>query len=222
MNKPNTTPIRIVIADDHLIFRKGLIASLLQVPHFELVGIAGNGEELITVVENQKPDVVLTDIKMPIMDGVKATSIIHNNFPDIGVIALSMFEDKNIMLQLVRAGARGYLLKNISQEDMVLAIKTVNQDKSYYFTSSISGLLRQDDDPYYLPNLTLLKFTDKELEVMKLICMEYSNKEIANMTGSSLRSVESAKERIQKKTNSKNAVGIALFALVNRIVKVVK
>ena len=109
-------PIRIVLADDHEIFRDGFKVMIKKQPSVQLVGEAANGEELIRQTRELKPDVVITDIKMPVMDGVEATKQLTSEFPEIGIIALSMFDEENLIVEMLEAGAKGYLLKNAHKD----------------------------------------------------------------------------------------------------------
>src|SRR5258705_10066762 len=130
------TPIRIVIADDHEIFRNGFKLLLKNQNELELVGEAENGKDLLAVVSEQQPDVVVTDIKMPVMDGIAACKIIKKIHPAIEVIALSMFNEDNLIVDMLEAGARGYLLKNTNKHELLLAAKTVHEGNTYYCTAT--------------------------------------------------------------------------------------
>lgn len=208
--------INIVIADDHSIFREGLITVINKQWPFHITGQAENGQVLLSIIENQQPDIVIIDIRMPVMDGIKTTSIITQKFPDIKVIALTMFDDDKLIMEILNAGAKGYILKNADQTEIIKALKTVNQGGSYFFKDSIYKLIKSMSQA----SITNVKpcFTDKEITIMKLICKQYSNKEIASLLKSSVRSVESARERIQYKTGTKNMVGVAVYAMKNNIV----
>ena len=116
-------PIRIILADDHEIFRDGFKAMLKKQPSVELIGEASDGEELVEVTRQLNPDVVVTDIKMPRMDGLQATRILSKEFPQIGIIALSMIDEENLIIDMMEAGAKGYLLKNAHKNEIIEAIK---------------------------------------------------------------------------------------------------
>lgn len=215
--------IRIAIADDHAIFRQGLATALGAFPSLELVGQAGNGEELLDVVQAKQPHLVLTDIQMPVMDGVQATALIGQQHPRTKVIALSMFEGEHWVLQMLQAGARGYLLKNTDPGELHSAIQVVVQNGSYFGPPTLSRLLSQTpleiEKQKEKEKDSSAPMTDKELQIMRLICRQLSNNEIAEQTRSTLRSVESARERIQAKIGTRNMVGIALYAVKKGIVK---
>src|SRR5665213_1294912 len=125
-------PIRIILADDHEIFRDGFTNLINMQPGIELVAEAADGEQLIRVTQKFLPDVVLTDIKMPVMDGIEATRDIAKKFPHIGIIALSMFNDDDLLFDMMEAGAKGYLLKNAQKEEVISAINSVNKNAQYF------------------------------------------------------------------------------------------
>jgi two-component system, NarL family, response regulator NreC len=207
--------IKVAIADDHSIFRKGLYNALSEEPDIIVTGQAENGRQLIELVEKQSPDVIITDIAMPLMDGIEATSIISNRFPHISTIALSIFEKEEIIRKMISVGAKGYLLKNADKGEIITAIKTVHKRDVYYRNSTFSKAIYSNGSAQSQPNLT-----EKELMVMKLICEQYSSKEIAAKLDSSVRSVESAKERILNKVGARNIVGIAMYAVKKMIVSI--
>jgi len=211
----NSTPINVVIADDHSIFRKGLVATLRRHAEIIVIDQASNGKELLDKVEKKKTDVVLTDIQMPYMNGIEATAIISKKFPETSTIALSMYDQDNLIKEMFKAGAKGYLLKNTDENDIIKAIKTVYQKEFYYSSFTLSKLIRTDYSPFKVKNDPV--FTEKELTVIKLICQQFSSKEIAARLNSTVRSIESAKERIQNKIEAKNMVGIALYAIKNNL-----
>lgn len=212
-------PIKVVIADDHEIFLSGLKLLISELPELQFSGEATNGKDLIDIVKLRQPDVVITDVKMPIMDGIEATKEIKNLLPDIGVIALTMFNEDELVIEMLEAGARGYLLKNTNKNELLTAVKAV-KDKSYYHCSATSEKLIQliaesKFNPY--KNKLKPKFSPRELEVMKLICKEYTNKEMAAAMNLSIRTIESYKENIQEKIGAKNAIGIAVYAVKNKL-----
>lgn len=212
-----TAMINVVIADDHFIFRNGLINLLKEKSSINVVGQASNGKELIELTDELRPNVVITDINMPGIDGFEATEVITNRFPEINVLALSMCDKELSILKMLKAGAKGYLLKTSEQEELFNAIDAVGSSDYCYFTSVHSAILNSIKTK---ETTNQVEFTDKELEVIQFICKEYSNKEIALKIGCTTRSVESARERIQNKTGAKNMVGIVLYAIKNKIFRI--
>src|SRR5215813_7100246 len=124
--------IRLIIADDHEIFRDGLALMLSKQEAVTLVGQASDGHELLQLVEEKKPDMVLTDIKMPRLDGISASRILLQRYPQLKIIALSMFEEEDLIVEMLEAGAKGYLLKNADKKEILEAIMTVNEGNIFY------------------------------------------------------------------------------------------
>lgn len=213
-------PIKIIIADDHDIFRNGFRLLLKGQNEIQLIGEAENGQHLIDVVDTALPDVVITDIKMPHKDGIEACRIIKQKHPNIGVIALSNFNDDSLIIDMLEAGAKGYLLKNTTQSDLIQAVKTVHAGNTYYCTAVSGSLTQIIRDSNFNPNRARRAvFTERDIELMRLICQQYTGKEIAVIMGVSARTIEDWRSEIQKKAGVKNLVGIALYAVKKQIVK---
>ena len=212
-------PIRIILADDHEIFRDGFKSMLKKQPTVQLLGEAADGIELVALCRQLKPDVVVTDIKMPNMDGLEATKILAKNFPEIGIIALSMIDEASMIVDIIKAGANGYLLKNAHKEEIITAIKTVYNNGTYYcsdaFQKYVSHLAKNNIIKLAKPTISSRQFTDVEIEIMKCICKEMTNREIADRLTLSVRTIEGCRERIHEKTKSKNLAGVVVFAIRN-------
>lgn len=215
-------PIKIAIADDHEIFRDGFKLLLKNQQELELAGEAENGRELLEVAQREQPDVAIIDIKMPVMDGIEACKQIKKRFPDMKVIALSMFNDDNLIVDMLEAGARGYLLKNTNKHELLQATKTVYEGSTYYCAATSAKLTKMIAESKFNPyrNHPVQKFTNRETDIIKLICQQYTNKEIAEMLGLSIRTVESHREKIQEKTGAKNAIGVVVYAIKHGIYEV--
>jgi DNA-binding NarL/FixJ family response regulator len=215
-------PIRIVLADDHEIFRDGFRVMLKKQPSVDLVGEAGDGEELIKLVRATCPDVIITDIKMPNMDGIQATKTLTKEFPDIGIISLSMFDEENLIIDMLEAGAKGYLLKNADKNEIIAAVQAVYNKQTYYCNHTSRKLTKMiaesSFDPYKRHKAP--EFSEKEISVMRLVCQEMSNKEIAERLFLSVRTIEGYRERIQEKINARNTAGIVVYAIKHRIYQV--
>lgn len=214
-------PIRILLADDHEIFRDGFQVMLKKQENIKLIGEAANGRELVDMVIQLQPDVVITDIKMPQLDGVAATRIITDKYPGIQVIGLTMFDDDNLIIDMLEAGAKGYLLKSAHKKEIIDAIQTVYNKDVYYCKSTSANLMRLIAQSRYNPYKHEPKpvFTEKELEVMKMICQQASNKEIATHLNLSIRTIEGYRDRIQERINARNMVGIVVYAIREGIYK---
>jgi DNA-binding NarL/FixJ family response regulator len=207
--------IKIVIADDHEIFREGFKLLLKNQDVLELVGEAENGKELLAVAAEQQPDIIITDIKMPVMDGIEACKHIRERFPGIQVIALSMFNEDNLIVDMLEAGAKGYLLKNTNKYELMDAAKAVFEGGTYYCMATSTKLAKMIAESKFNPyrNLPVKKFTDREKEIIKLVCEQYTNKEIAAMLDLSIRTIETHREKIQEKTGARNSIGVVIYAI---------
>src|SRR5882757_5446734 len=165
--------ISLVIADDHEIFRDGLALMLSKQDTISLVGQASNGKELIELVAEKKPNLVLTDIKMPYMDGIAAAKLLLQQDPGLKIIALSMFEEENLIVEMLEAGAKGYLLKNADKKEILEGIITVNEGNIFYckHTSNrlASLIVRSKFDPQKKKSSDL--FTERERQIIQLICL---------------------------------------------------
>jgi two-component system response regulator NreC len=211
--------IRLIIADDHEIYRDGLKFMLKKETEFEVVGEAANGKSLISISQQLEPDVILTDIIMPVIDGIAATKIITQNQPAVNIIALSMLEQDNLIVDMLEAGAKGYLIKNADKEEIREAIKSVYKNIPYYCRSTshkLAGLIAKSK---FTPSKKNNKpiFSEKETEIIKLICLELTNKEIGQKLFLGTRTVEGYRLKIIEKMNVKNTAGIVIYAIRNGI-----
>jgi DNA-binding NarL/FixJ family response regulator len=214
--------IRLGIADDHKIFRNGLKATLEDNPDFDLIVEASNGKQLIAQLATNVPDVILMDIKMPEMDGIQTTAEVKQRYPGVKVLALSMFNEDKYIVDMMKAGASGYLLKNAEPEEIIEAISTVYH-KDYYFNEHLSvTLIKQlaGNSPAGNAAMSLADFNEREIEVLRLVCQECSNQEIADKIFLSVRTVEGYRARLFEKTRSKNLVGLVIFAVKTGIISV--
>jgi len=214
-------PILVIIADDHELFRDGFASLLNKNNEISVVGEASNGEELIRLAHKLQPDIIITDIQMPIMNGIEVTRRLAKELPHIGIIALSMFDEQVHILDMLEAGAKGYLLKNAGKKEIIDAIKAVYKDEPYY-SENINNILMQiksEDNKKPIPKKGKPEFTEKEIQIIKFICHQYSNKEIGDQMKLSKRTIEGYRENILEKINAKNTVGIVLYAVKNRIIR---
>ena len=214
--------IKLAIADDHKIFRNGLKATLEDCADFDLILEASNGKQLLGMLTDVKPDVILMDIKMPEMDGIQTTTAIKQKYKDVKVLALSMFNEDKYIVDMMKAGASGYLLKNAEPEEIIEAISTVFY-KDYYFNEHLSiTLIKQlaGNNSGNNPSQSLAEFNEREIEVLRLVCQECSNQEIADKICLSVRTVEGYRARLFEKTRSKNLVGLVIFAIKTGIINV--
>lgn len=214
--------IRLVIADDHEIFRDGLALMLSKQKHLLLAGQAGDGLELVELVEQVRPHIVLTDIKMPVMDGVEATRKIVKIHSKSKIIALSMFDEENLIVDMLEAGAKGYLLKNADKSEILEAIETVNENGNYYcrHTSDrlASLLLRSKFSPNKENRPVPAEFNDRELDIIKYICQQYTAQQMAEKLFLSKRTIEGYRTKILEKMNVRNTAGVVIYAMKHRLI----
>jgi len=207
--------IRIIIADDHVIFRKGLRAILNEVSDFKVVAEAANGIELLEVLKNHEAEIILMDIKMPSMDGIQATEVISKLYPSIKIIALTMHEEIGYFNQMIEAGAMGFLLKKTNKDELETAIKAIMDNENYYSQEFISNI-----NKYTVPNkVSNIRLSEREIEVLELICKGYSNIEISKKLDLSQRTIDGHRSRLFEKTGAKNAPNLVLFAVKNGLIK---
>ncbi len=216
--------IRLIIADDQILFLKGLRLLINTFDSIELIAEATNGEELLTAIAAHSPDVVLIDLKMPVMDGIEATKRIKEDYPELKVILLSMYNDESIINHVMKIGANGYLLKNEEPHILEQAIKAVVQ-KGFYFNDYVSSALltgvQQATQIQKKPKDSLkIPLTRREVEILKLICKEYTSSEIASQLYISPRTVEGHRKSLLAKTGVRNIAGLVLFAMKNQLLEV--
>lgn len=212
--------IKVAIADDHKIFRKGVILSLRPYSNIKFVLEAENGDELLAGLPEAQPDVILMDLRMPQKDGIEATKIVSKQFPHIYVLVLSMYEDERFVSHLMENGANGYLLKNAEPQEIRKAIMDVFE-KGYYLNNFVNRILikKAHAKQKTIPSLTNeITISDKEREVLRFICMEFTAQEIAQKMDISPRTVEAIKDRLMERFGSKNTAGLVFFAVKNNLV----
>ncbi len=212
--------ITVGIADDHKIFRKGVILSLRQYTNISFVFEAENGEELLKELETTQPDVVLMDLRMPGKDGIETTKEVSKRFPDVKVLILTMFEDERFVSHLMENGANGYLLKNADPAEIKKAIMEV-MARGYYLNNFVNRVLlkKSANKTKGIPSLNSeIVMSDKEKEVVRLLCMEYTAAEIAQKMEISPRTVESIKDRLMERFGLKNTAGLVFFAVKNNMI----
>jgi len=212
--------IKVAIADDHKIFRKGVILSLRQYTNIRFVLEAENGEELLAGIPEAQPDVILMDLRMPLKDGIETTKIINKDYPHIFVIVLTMYEDERFVSHLMENGANGYLLKSADPSEIKKAIVEV-MARGYYLNNYVNKILlkKSHSRNRFTPSLSSeVAISDKEREVLRLLCMEFTATEIAQKMEISPRTVEAIKDRLMERYNVKNTAGLVFFAAKNNLI----
>ncbi len=210
-----TPTVNIILADDHELFRDGFAGMFRQPCGITLVAEATNGEQLLQQVRKFRPDVVLTDLRMPVMDGVEATRIITKEFPSIAVIGLTMLGDEGSIARMLEAGASGYLNKDATKEEIKKAIQVVAAGGTYYCRGTrqkISELVKKGQ--FDLANNKMIEtFTPTEKRLIQYICEEYTGREIAEMMNIKFRTIEGYRLKLMNKMKVKNQSGLVLFAV---------
>ena len=218
----SSSPIRVVLADDHELFRDGFSVMIGKEPQIDLAGQAENGEMLLQMTEQLQPDVVITDIQMPVKDGIAVMHEMKRLHPHIGVIALTNHDEENLIVEMLEAGARGYLLKTAHKAEIVEAIKTVHLDGTYYCHSTYPKLAQLIANSSFNPYRKTKKaeFNDREKEVMRMICQGLTNKEMALKMFLSPRTIENYRENILEKIGENNTAAIVIYAIKHGIYKI--
>jgi len=210
-----TKLLRILLADDHTVVRKGLRLLLESQPGFKVVADAANGREAVAMAEEHKPDVVVLDIAMPILNGIEAARQILARLPQAAIAFLSMHADESYVLRALKAGARAYLLKDSAEQDLINAVQAVGEGKAF-FSPAISKMLVEDymrqmrerhvDDSYDL-------LTMREREILQLFAEGKNNKDVANLLNLSLYTVETHRANIFQKLNLHSGAELILYAI---------
>lgn len=212
--------MRVLLADDHGIVRRGMRALLEDEPDIELVGEAADGREALRLALDLKPDIAIIDIAMPLLNGIDVTAQAAKQLPNLKAIILSMHADETYVLRALTAGAKAYLLKEATEEDLVPAIRAVAARKSY-FSPAISKILLED----YLRNLqqrgledSYDLLTEREREILQLLAQGRTNKEVASLLDIGLSTVETHRSNFMQKLNLHNTAEIVLYAVRKGII----
>lgn len=211
--------IKIAVADDHQLVLDGLKAMLHEVEQFEVVGEANNGKDLVQIVETVKVDVALTDIDMPIMNGIEAIKEIRKEDQEIKLIALTMHNEKALVQKVIEAGANGYLLKNADRAEFIEAVGKVLEGQQYFSSEVTMTLLDKGSaTSSSLSHYDLAQLTEREIEILKLVAEGLSNKEIGDRLFISHRTVDTHRTNLMKKLDMHNVAGLIRFAIKNGLV----
>ena len=208
--------IKLLIADDHKILLDGIVSLLQPEDSFEVAATAGNGYEVMELVNKNDYDVCLLDINMPGMDGMEAAKLIKASKPDIKIIILTTYNDKEIISELIHIGVSGYLLKNSDKLELVEAIKKVMSGRNY-FSAEVEEIIMQGVAEK--KNTEVIVLTEREIEIVKLLGREYTNEKIATELHISYRTVETHRKNIMQKTKSHNLAGLLKHAYGKGLIK---
>jgi DNA-binding NarL/FixJ family response regulator len=217
--------IKIALADDEVLFRKGIAFLLQRKKNIDIIFEACNGEELVSFLRENNhngtnPDIIIIDLKMPVLNGVEATKIIHDEFPDIKIIALTSYNTKSFIANMIDVGAASYLVKNTTPQELMTTINEVHAN-GYYYNDDVLQVIHE----YLISPKKKVKskyldeqLTNREVEVLKLICKQYSGAEIAEKLFLSTRTVEGHRNNLLRKTECKNMIGLIIYAINNEYV----
>lgn len=209
--------IKVLLVDDHPVVRKGLHSCLANRDNLKIVGEACNGTEALQKVKELDPDVVLMDINMPGMDGLEVTEALRKDSPRTRVLVLSVHDTRDYVMRIVKAGARGYVLKDTPPDELVRAIETVNAGEAY-FSPAVARIALNQYVAESDSNSPLTRLSEREREVLVEIAEGKSNKEIASHLNIGVRTVETHRERIMRKLDIHSVAGLTKFAIANGMV----
>ena len=220
MDTENEEVIRVIIADDHVLYRAGVKTALSSKKDIKIIAEADNGLHLLTLLKVITPDVILLDIQMPIMDGITTLPEIKKLYPGIKIIMLTMMDDQSMITKLMELGANSYLTKTSDSEIIYEAIKTCHEHE-YYFNSltnkALLNNLRQKTPSFIKLQQDDATLSDKEITVLRLMCEEKSTREIAEAVELSPRTIEAIRDKLKTKTGAKSTAGLIMFAVKNKL-----
>ncbi|MGZ3863810.1 MAG: response regulator [Bacteroidia bacterium] len=217
-----TQKIKVAVVDDQTLFRDGLISLLEEIENCEIIIEADDGKTLVDILKTeQQPDVILLDYEMPVMNGVQTAAYLKQYYPGIKILILTMYDDDSLVYDTILQGAHGFLLKDSKIEEIVEAIEVVTTT-GYYFNKFVSiemiAKLLQGNliDPHYKET----KLSDREVEVIRMICKEYTPKEISEKLFLSLKTVNRHRENMLEKTGAQTTAGLVVYAIKNNLYKI--
>ncbi len=210
--------IKIFVADDHQLFIEGIKALTRDSTEVKLIGEAENGEDLLEQLKTNKPEVILMDINMPKLTGIEATKKIRQLYPDIKILALTMFDDTLYVSEMIKAGASGYLLKNAGKAELITAIITVNKGERYVSSEVSLKMIDKMNNPEHsstdrMPPVRKAEVTKRELEILKLVAQELTNAEIAVKLNNSPMTIITHRKNLLRKLGVKNTAGLIKYAM---------
>lgn len=208
--------IRVLIADDHQMFLDGLKALLKRKKNIQVIGEVSNGNQALEFIKKNTPDLLITDISMPGMSGVELTREVKHRYPEVKVLVLTMYNDKEIVGEILMSEAEGYILKNTGRQELSNAINRIINNSTYYSNEVLNIMMTRMKKQKSIEKNTAL-LTPREIEIIKLIMEELSSEEIADKLFISKRTVDTHRKNIIQKTNTKTLVGLLKFAIENNL-----
>ena len=213
--------INVIIADDHVLYRAGVITALSSKKDIKIMAEADNGSHLLNLLKGIQPNVILLDIQMPIMDGIATLPEIKKLYPGIRIIMLTMMDDQSMITKLMELGANSYLTKTSDSEIIYEAIKTCHEQEFYFNSLTNKALLNNLRQKTPITSIKLQQedatLSDKEITVLKLMCEEKSTREIAEVVELSPRTIEAIRDKLKTKTGAKSTAGLIMFAVKNKL-----
>lgn len=211
--------IRVLLVDDHPLVLEGISARLENEPDLAVVGTAADGQQALEQAQLLRPDVVMMDISMPVMNGFDAAARFQSDFPDIKVLILSMHENREYILKMIQTGAAGYVLKDVSADELINAIQTVFNGGTYFSSGASQSLFSEfGTKPATTSQASLDSLTQREQTVLKLVAEGQCNKDVARSLDISVRTVETHRQNIKQKLNIQTAAGLTRYALENNLI----
>lgn len=212
----NNKKYKIILADDHQLVLDGFVRILKCIEEVELLGAVNSGNEALKILANQQADLVITDIEMPVLDGISLLKIIKKDYPSIKVMMVSMYHEPHLLKQLMQLQIDGYILKSDDSEEWIQAIRAILRGKKY-FSSSITRILADDTSSANQETNKLALLTSREIEILKLISQGLSNKQIAEQMFISHKTVDTHRTHLMDKLDIHNVAGIIRFAINNKL-----
>ncbi|HYG14243.1 MAG TPA: response regulator transcription factor [Bacteroidia bacterium] len=217
-------PISIALVDDHKLFRKALANLIDTEDKFDVLFEADSGAQLFEYLEkNRKPDIVLLDINMPGQDGFAVAAQLKKNHPELKIIAVTVKDDEQAIIKMIKLGARGYILKDADPDELYMALDDVYY-KGYSYSEYVSKTMANTinyHNKWDKEMATMEKLTQREINFLELVCNDYSYKEIAEKMNVSVRTVDGYRDSLFQKINVRTRIGLVIFAIKNGIVKIV-
>ncbi len=205
--------IKIALVDDHIVLRKSLAILIGKLEDFEIVFEADNGQHCMEQLKkNPLPDIILLDITMPVMGGVQTAALLKQTYPQIKILALTMINSKQVVIPMLKNGARGYILKDCEPPELKTALLEIDEH-GYYYNELVTPKMTQD------PSQGKILFNDRELTFLRWACTELTHKEIANEMNVSPRTIDGYRDALFQKLNVNSRVGIAIYAIKNSLVQ---